>query len=142
MSVWPTVDPVCGRGPATSAIAAAIDGRPRDIGGFAVRRVLPSAVRRLVGPFIFFDHMGPAEFAHQGLDEHHHCYVNKEGLLDDPRYFFMFEAGHQPLAGMGIILSLTDDGDEAPCRLPLAWVEERVRFMDLVAVRRSARDHG
>jgi hypothetical protein len=84
---------------------------------------------------------GLIEPVHQGLDEHHHCYVNEEGLLDDPRYFFMFEGGHQPLAGTGIILSLTDDGDEAPCTLPLAWVEERVRFMHLAAVRRWARDH-
>jgi hypothetical protein len=41
----------------------------------------------------------------------------------------------------GVILSLTDDGDEAPCTLSLAWVEERVRFMDLAAVHRWARDH-
>jgi hypothetical protein len=33
-----------------------------DLGEFSVRRLLPSATRRMVGPFIFFDHMGPAEF--------------------------------------------------------------------------------
>jgi hypothetical protein len=53
----------------------------------------------------------------------------------------MFKGGHQPLAGTGIILSLTDDGDEAPCTLSLSWVEERVGFMDLAAVRRWARGH-
>ena len=36
-----------------------IEGRPRDLGGFSVRRVLPFAQRRMVGPFIFFDHFGP-----------------------------------------------------------------------------------
>ena len=36
--------------------------RERDLGGFTVRRVLPFARRNMVGPFIFFDHMGPAEF--------------------------------------------------------------------------------
>jgi len=36
--------------------------RERDIGEFTVRRVLPAASRRMVGPFVFFDHMGPAEF--------------------------------------------------------------------------------
>jgi redox-sensitive bicupin YhaK (pirin superfamily) len=36
-----------------------IDGRVRDIGGFPVRRVLPVAARRSVGPFVFLDHMGP-----------------------------------------------------------------------------------
>ncbi len=44
----------------SSAIELLIDSRPRDLGGFEVRRVLPSPMRRLVGPFIFFDHMGPA----------------------------------------------------------------------------------
>lgn len=37
--------------------------RRRDLGGFEVGRVLPFAKRRMVGPFVFFDHMGPIEFA-------------------------------------------------------------------------------
>ena len=40
-----------------------IDQRRKDLGGFEVGRVLPYAPRRMVGPFIFFDHMGPAQFA-------------------------------------------------------------------------------
>jgi hypothetical protein len=40
-----------------------IEQRRRDLGGFEVGRVLPFAGRRMVGPFIFFDHMGPADFA-------------------------------------------------------------------------------
>lgn len=36
--------------------------RDKDLGGFSVRRVLPFAKRRMVGPFIFFDHIGPAQF--------------------------------------------------------------------------------
>jgi hypothetical protein len=47
----------------------------------------------------------------------------------------MFHDGHQPLAGNGVILSSTDDGDEAPCTLLLDWVKERVTFMDLAAAR-------
>jgi len=43
-----------------------IEQRRRDLGGFEVGRVLPHAGRRMVGPFIFFDHFGPAHFA-QGL---------------------------------------------------------------------------
>ena len=40
-----------------------IDKRTRDLGGgFEVGRVLPFAKRRMVGPFIFFDHMGPVDF--------------------------------------------------------------------------------
>ena len=40
-----------------------IDQRRRDLGGFEVGRVLPAAKRRMVGPFVFFDHMGPVTFA-------------------------------------------------------------------------------
>ena len=39
-----------------------IEPRERDLGEFTVRRVLPAARRRMVGPFVFFDHMGPAVF--------------------------------------------------------------------------------
>lgn len=44
-----------------------IDQRRRDLGGFEVGRLLPAPHRRMVGPFIFFDHMGPADFA-RGVD--------------------------------------------------------------------------
>ncbi|MBV8742312.1 MAG: pirin family protein, partial [Sinobacteraceae bacterium] len=40
-----------------------IDQRRRDLGGFEVGRILPAAARKMIGPFIFFDHMGPAQFA-------------------------------------------------------------------------------
>jgi len=40
-----------------------IEPRRKDLGGFEVARVLPFAQRRMVGPFVFFDHMGPAQFA-------------------------------------------------------------------------------
>ena len=43
-------------------IELVIDQRRRDLGGFEVGRVLPHAGHRMVGPFIFFDHMGPATF--------------------------------------------------------------------------------
>ena len=43
-------------------IELVIDQRRRSLGGFEVGRVLPFAKRRMVGPFIFFDHMGPADF--------------------------------------------------------------------------------
>lgn len=52
--------------PACTACAGAVEiliaGRARDLGGFSVRRVLPSPMRTTVGPFIFFDEMGPADF--------------------------------------------------------------------------------
>jgi redox-sensitive bicupin YhaK (pirin superfamily) len=45
-----------------NAIELFIESRARDIGDFAVRRALPDKRRQRVGPFIFFDHMGPVEF--------------------------------------------------------------------------------
>ena len=45
------------------AVELILTPRDRDLGGFSVRRLLPTARRRMVGPWIFFDHMGPAHFA-------------------------------------------------------------------------------
>ena len=60
----------------TSPIAQRIRPRAHDIGGLEVRRVLPHALRRLVGPFVFFDHMGPARFAPgQGIDVRPHPHI-------------------------------------------------------------------
>ena len=51
-------------------------GRARDLGGFEVRRVLPFAQRRMVGPFIFLDQMGPAELAiGEGMDVRPHPHI-------------------------------------------------------------------
>jgi redox-sensitive bicupin YhaK (pirin superfamily) len=59
-----------------TAIDLVIEPRPRDIGSFEVRRVLPHAKRRLVGPFIFFDHMGPATFGPgQGIEVRPHPHI-------------------------------------------------------------------
>ncbi len=53
-------DPLPGDATAADAIETVIVPRARDLGGFEVRRALPSAQRQMVGPFIFFDQMGPA----------------------------------------------------------------------------------
>ena len=58
------------------ALETVIEPRPRDLGGFEVRRVLPSARRRSVGPFVFFDQMGPAELAPgSGIDVRPHPHI-------------------------------------------------------------------
>jgi hypothetical protein len=58
------------------ALESIVVPRPRDIGGFEVRRVLPSAERRNVGPFVFFDQMGPAELAPgSGFDVRPHPHI-------------------------------------------------------------------
>jgi len=61
---------------ACKALETVIVPRPRDIGGFEVRRVLPSAERRSIGPFVFFDQMGPAELAPgAGIDVRPHPHI-------------------------------------------------------------------
>ena len=60
----------------TSCILDRIAGRPRDLGGFSVKRVLPIAHRKLIGPFVFFDEMGPAVFtAGNGMDVRPHPHI-------------------------------------------------------------------
>ena len=60
MSFFPGRDPEPGDAFACDAIELMVIPNAKDIGGFEVRRALPTAKRRLVGPFIFFDRMGPA----------------------------------------------------------------------------------
>jgi redox-sensitive bicupin YhaK (pirin superfamily) len=53
-----------------------LDARPRDVGGFLIRRALPSVQRKLVGPFIFYDHLCRVDFAPgQGLDVRPHPHI-------------------------------------------------------------------
>ena len=59
-----------------SVLEQLLEGRPRDLGGFSVRRLLPSAELRSIGPFVFFDHMGPAHFASgEGIDVRPHPHI-------------------------------------------------------------------
>ncbi len=58
------------------AIETQIVPRARDLGGFEVRRALPAPQRQMVGPFIFFDHMGPVEFVDGGgIDVRPHPHI-------------------------------------------------------------------
>lgn len=96
MSVLPTADPACSSCPEVASIATIIDARPRDLGGFKVGRLLPSAERRLVGPFIFFDHMGPAELGPgEGMDVRPHPHIG----LATVTYLFEGEIVHRDSLG-------------------------------------------
>ncbi|TNE41927.1 MAG: pirin family protein [Alphaproteobacteria bacterium] len=58
------------------AIDFTIEGKVKDLGGFRVRRLLPVAKRRSVGPFVFLDHMGPATLAPgKGIDVRPHPHI-------------------------------------------------------------------
>lgn len=59
------------------ALNMIISARERDLGGLVVRRILPYASHRMVGPFIFFDHMGPTEYGPgEGMDVRPHPHIN------------------------------------------------------------------
>ncbi len=76
MSWNPALDPDCPTGDAVDAIETVIVPRARDLGDFEVRRALPAPRRQMVGPFIFFDQMGPAEFVTgQGIDIRPHPHI-------------------------------------------------------------------
>ena len=76
MSWLPAEEPQRTLAPGCSALESVVVPRPRDIGGFEVRRALPSAERRNVGPFVFFDQMGPAELAPgSGIDVRPHPHI-------------------------------------------------------------------
>lgn len=76
MSWNPALDPHTPTGDEVDAINMVIIPRARDLGGFEVRRALPSAKRQMVGPFIFFDQMGPAEFlTDEGFDVRPHPHI-------------------------------------------------------------------
>lgn len=76
MSWNPALDPHCPTGDEVDAIDTVIVPRARDLGGFEVRRALPAPRRQMVGPFIFFDQMGPAEFLPtKGMDVRPHPHI-------------------------------------------------------------------
>ncbi len=57
-------------------IAHLISPHVKDLGGFTVKRVLPTRQKKMVGPFVFFDEMGPAEFMRgQGVDVRPHPHI-------------------------------------------------------------------
>ena len=77
MSWLPDKDPVLGDKKSCDALELIIVPRMRDLGdGFVVRRALPHDKRQMVGPFIFFDQMGPVQFmAGQGMDVRPHPHI-------------------------------------------------------------------
>ena len=96
MSWHPVDDPRPGDAFACSAIETVIIPQARDLGGFEVRRALPSAGRQMVGPFIFWDQMGPAEFVlGEGIDVRPHPHIG----LATVTYLFDGEIVHRDSLG-------------------------------------------
>ena len=82
MSFFRGQDPAAGDRYACDALETVAVPRTVDLGeGFAVRRALPHSTRRTVGPFVFFDHFGPAEFkSGHGLDVRPHPHIGLSTL--------------------------------------------------------------
>lgn len=96
MSFFPGQDPESGNAFQCDAIERVIVPRTTDLGDFSVRRALPSAQRRMVGPFIFVDHMGPAEFkSGTGVDVRPHPHIG----LSTVTYLFDGEIQHRDSLG-------------------------------------------
>lgn len=105
MSFFPGNDPFPGDTFACDAIENLIIPRSSDIGGFAVRRALPTAKRRLVGPFIFFDRMGPALLrAGEALDVKPHPHIG----LSTVTYLFDGEIKHRDSLGTELVIEPGD----------------------------------
>ena len=96
MSWLPSADPILGDKRSCEALELIVVPRVRDLGGFEVRRALPSEKRQMVGPFIFFDQMGPAQFlAGKGLDVRPHPHIG----LATVTYLFDGQVMHRDSEG-------------------------------------------
>jgi redox-sensitive bicupin YhaK (pirin superfamily) len=99
MSYVKAKDPRCAS--AGGSIALTIVPRERDLGEFTVRRVLPAGKRQMVGPFIFFDHMGPAEFPpDRGIQVRPHPHIG----IATVTYLFDGEIMHRDSLGYSIAI--------------------------------------
>jgi redox-sensitive bicupin YhaK (pirin superfamily) len=93
---WNPLDPSAPDKADPDAIETLIIPRTRDLGGFEVRRALPAPQRQMVGPFIFFDQAGPAEFlTGQGIDVRPHPHIG----LATVTYLFRGEFQHRDSLG-------------------------------------------
>ena len=84
------------------SIVQSIPGRTRDLGGFSVSRVLPAPQRRNLGPFVFFDEMGPADFPPgAGIDVRPHPHIGLATVT------YLFEGGLTHRDSLGTALDIT-----------------------------------
>lgn len=96
MSWQPAEDAACDMAPGCPALDAVIVPRAHDIGGLEVRRALPTRERKMVGPFIFYDQMGPAILkAGSGLDVRPHPHIG----ISTVTYLFDGEIMHRDSLG-------------------------------------------
>ncbi len=96
MSWNPALTPGCPDEIGAESIETLIVPRARDLGDFEVKRALPAPRRQMVGPFIFFDQMGPAEFlTAQGVDIRPHPHIG----LGTVTYLYQGDFHHRDSIG-------------------------------------------
>ncbi len=82
-------------------VIQSIAGRQRDLGGFSVSRVLPAPQRRALGPFVFFDEMGPADFpAGHGIDVRPHPHIGLATVT------YLFDGGLTHRDSLGTVIDI------------------------------------
>ncbi len=121
---------------ACPGLASVIAPHPRDLGGFEVRRLLPAVTHRSIGPFVFWDQMGPATFPPgRGIDVRPHPHIGLATIT----YLFTGTILHrdslgsvQPIepgavnwmtAGRGIVHSERTPAELRPAGSPLAGIQ-------------------
>ncbi|WP_018426799.1 pirin family protein [Hoeflea sp. 108] len=105
MSFFPAEDPTPGDAFSCDQIELMVVPNAKDIDGFQVRRALPTARRRLVGPFIFFDRMGPAILrAGHALDVRPHPHIG----LATVTYLFDGKIRHRDSLGTEMVIAPGD----------------------------------
>ena len=86
---------------APDAVEIIIEPRARDLGGFTVGRILPFAKRRMVGPFVFLDEIGPSAFAPgEAVDVRPHPHIGLSTLT----YLFEGELRHRDSLGFDQVI--------------------------------------
>jgi len=102
MSSLPCDDPEPGDAKGCDAIEQVIVARASELGGFEIRRALPSIGRKTIGPFIFFDQMGPSEFLlGQGLDVRPHPHIGLSTVT------YLFDGSIMHRDSLGVVQEIT-----------------------------------
>lgn len=105
MSFFPCPDPILGDKTSVDSIETLVIPRTSDLGGFEVKRALPTVKRRLVGPFIFFDRMGPALMrVGDAMDVRPHPHIG----LSTVTYLFDGNIRHRDSLGTEMVIAPGD----------------------------------
>jgi len=75
--------------------------------------------------------IGADPFTIVQIEKRDAIFVDDEGLLKNPRYFFQYRGYHQPLAGKGLVLGTNEEGDTVSAKIKYEDLKSRVSFLEL-----------